>query len=345
MARAGRQSGPPTLAAVARLAGVSTQTVSNALNAPERLQPATLERVLAAVRELDYRPNRAARALRSAKSKLVGLEVRPVPADKAGSLLDRFLHALVERSVGEGYHILLFTPSQPADPLSGFRDLLASTAVDAFVVTDAERGDPRAAWLHARGAPFVTFGRWEAGAAESAGYGWVDVDGAAGTAAAVTHLVERGHRRIGYLGWHAGNDVADERRRGWMEALADHDLSAPELAIEVIDTTSGGAAGAAALLGHPAPPTALVCASDTLAMGVLALCHERGLVPGRDIAITGFDDSPTAAVTPPGLTTVRQPLEDIATAIVVRLRDLLSGTRPRQPGDLLAPSLVVRGTT
>jgi DNA-binding LacI/PurR family transcriptional regulator len=333
---------PATLGSVADLAGVSRQTVSNALNAPERLRPDTLRRVLEAVDTLGYLPNKAARSLRSRRSKLVGLPVGPAPGDKAGPLLDRFLHALVERCAGEDLHVLLFTPSRSEDELSGFRELLATTSVDAFVLTDTHRDDDRVDWLRARDATFVAFGRpWGA----DCSHAWVDVDGAAGTAQAVEHLVRRGHTRIGFVGWSSVSDVGEDRRRGWAEAMQAAGLDAVGMDTHGPDTTAEGTRAGAVLLDAAQPPTALVCASDTLAMGVLALCQQRSLVPGRDLAVTGFDDSAAAAVVPPGLTSVRQPLEDVAGRLVGRLQGLLTG-RPLVRGhELLAPTLVIRGTT
>ncbi|MGH3498302.1 MAG: LacI family DNA-binding transcriptional regulator [Nocardioidaceae bacterium] len=336
-----------TIDAVAHAAGVSRQTVSNALNAPERLRPETLTSVLDTISCLGYRPNRAARSLRTRASKLVGLRVNPAPTGSAGSLLDRFLHALVEQSVGAGYNLLAFTPMDPRDELSGFQELLSTTAVDAFVLTDTHRGDRRLEWLADQEARFVAFGRpWD----ESLGHPWVDVDGAQGSALAVQHLIEQGHHRIGFLGWPADSDVGEDRRVGWQRACERAGLPTGGLVAHSLDDIKAAGRAAAGLLDAAQPPTALVCASDTLALGVFALLYERGLRPGRDVAVSGFDDTPAAAVVPVGLTSVRQPLEDVATAIVDRLMSLLSaesarGRRPTSRGALLAPTLVVRGST
>lgn len=331
----------PNIAEVAAAAGVSRQTVSNALNAPARLRAETLHRVLTAVQDLGYQPNRAARSLRRRESRVIGLHIDPPQVGRAGSLLDRFLHALVEHSADSGYHVLLFAPRDD-DEISGFDELLSASAVDAFVLTDTHRGDPRVQWLLDHEAAFAAFGRpW----CDAPQHAWVDVDGAAGTAQAVEHLVERGHRRIGFVGWPADFDLGNDRRSGWAAACRRHGVEHEGLASQGVDRVEEGAAGAAALLDRDDPPTALVCASDTLAMGALAALMLRGLRAGRDVAVTGFDDTPTAAVLPLGLTSVRQPLEDVAAAIVKRLDAMLSGTVPPGPGELLTPSLVVRGTT
>ena len=152
---------PPTLADVAELAGVSRQTVSNAVNNPDLLRPDTLTRVLEAIDELGYSPNRAARNLRTRASHLIGLRFAPAQEGTANALMDRFVHSLVETSSAAGYHVLLF-PGDPEDPTAGYDELLRATAVDAFVATDTYLGNPQAAWLEARRAPFVAFGRpWD----------------------------------------------------------------------------------------------------------------------------------------------------------------------------------------
>ena len=133
-----------TLATVAAAAGVSRQTVSNALNSPELLRPDTLERVQQAIDELGYTPNRAARNLRTRTSHLVGLRLDPAVEGTASGLMDRFLHSLVESCKEAGLHVLLFTAEDVSDPLDGYDALLRSAAVDAFVVTDTYRGNPQA---------------------------------------------------------------------------------------------------------------------------------------------------------------------------------------------------------
>ena len=234
--------------------------------------------------------------------------------------MDRFVHSLVEASEEAGYHVLLF-PADDEDPVGGYDDLLRSTAVDAFVVTDTYLGNPQAAWLSQQRAPFVAFGRpWDDDVARHV---WVDVDGAAGTRLATQHLIDRGHTRIAWIGWRKDSPIGEDRRSGWLTTMHDNGLPTTGLASRVEDVVHSGAEAAAVLLDESAP-TAFVCASDTLAMGVLHTLWIRQLAPGRDIAVVGFDDSQVAQVYPVGLTSVRQPLEDVAVEIVRTLRQLLS---------------------
>jgi DNA-binding LacI/PurR family transcriptional regulator len=340
MAWSGRLSvTPPTLADVAERAGVSRQTVSNAVNNPELLRPDTLARVQDAIAELGYSPNRAARNLRTRASHLIGLKFNPAQEGTANAAMDRFVHSLVETAGETGYHVLLFAGSGEDDAVSGYDDLLRSTAVDAFIVTDTYLGNPQAAWLTQRRAPFVAFGRpWDN---PEATHSWVDVDGAAGTELATNHLLDKGHTRVAWIGWRKDSFIGEDRRSGWTRAMHARSLPTTGLASRVEDTISSGREAASVLLDE-ASPSAFVCASDTLAMGVLHALGDRGIHWGRDIAVVGFDDSQVAQVVPGGLTSVRQPLEQVAVELVKALEGLLSTPPVAGPGVLLTPTLAVR---
>lgn len=331
---------PPTLADVAERAGVSRQTVSNAVNNPDLLREDTLARVQDAIAALGYLPNRAARNLRTRASHLIGLRINPVAEGTANALMDRFVHSLVETSGAVGYHVMLFA-GDGENPLAGYDGLLRSTTVDAFVVTDTYLGNPQTAWLAQRRAPFVAFGRpWDDDAAT---HPWVDVDGAAGVEAATEHLIARGHERVAWIGWRKDSFIGEDRRSGWARAMHAHDLATTGLASRVEDTVSSGGEASAVLLDEAAP-TAFVCASDTLAMGVLHTLYLRELAPGRDVAVVGFDDSQVAQVVHPGLSSVRQPLEEVAVEVVRALEGLLGHPPYVVPGVLLAPTLELRAS-
>lgn len=337
----GRLATPPTLADVAERAGVSRQTVSNAVNNPDLLRADTLTRVLEAIDELGYSPNRAARTLRTRASHLIGMRINPAQEGTANATMDRFVHSLVETSREAGYHVLLFAGDHQ-EPLTGYDDLLRSTAVDAFVITDTYLGNPQATWLEKRRAPFVAFGRpWDN---PDAGHAWVDVDGAAGTDLATSHLIDRGHHRIAWIGWRKDSFIGEDRRSGWSRAMHARGLSTTGLASRVEDTVASGR-GASAVLLDEAQPSAFVCASDTLAMGVLNTLADRGMVPGRDVAVVGFDDSQVAQVVPPGLTSVRQPLEQVAVEVVKALEGMLAHPPVVAPGVMLTPTLALRGSS
>lgn len=329
-----------TIASVATRAGVSRQTVSNALNAPHRVRPETLARVMQVVDELGYRPNRSARSLRTQASRLIGLQTE-APDGRASSILDRFLHALTDAAREHDHNVLLFTNAHPDDPEVGYETLHRSAAVDGFVLTGTHVHDPRVEFLTGHGLPFVTFGRsW----GESGSPRWVDVDGAAGTEQAVEHLASRGHRRIAFLGWSPASEVGQDRLNGWRRGVARLGLEEGEIERSPEDVVQGALAAGRLLKGSE-PPTAIVCASDTLAAGALRALADSGTAAG-EVGVVGFDDSPIARLVTPGLTSVAQPIEDVARAVfAVLLRAIEGDPLSEQDRVLLAPSLVVRDST
>jgi DNA-binding LacI/PurR family transcriptional regulator len=336
-----------TIATVAGHARVSRQTVSNVIHSPQIVREETRERVREAIAALGYRANQAARQMRTGRSQLIAVRIEPTQDGINGSVLDRFLHGLTEAAGEAGYRVMLYTAVDPATEIATYDDLLGAYDLDAFVLTGTDHGDVRTAWLAQREVPFVTFGRsWD----EPERYPWVDVDGAAGTAAATSYLVRAGHRRIAFIGWPAGSGVGDDRRAGWASVLRSTGADPAELDRETPDGIAQGEAVAHELLALAKPPTGLVCASDSLALGALQAVRARGVT----VAVTGFDDTPVAQAI--GLTSVSQPLAQAAASCVDLLASVLDGDAApsRQGGDspddpdgapaqvLLPPSLVIR---
>ena len=278
-----------TIATVAHHAQVSRQTVSNVINSPHLVRQETRERVRAAIDELGYRANQAARQMRTGRSRLIAVRIEPARDGINGWILDRFLHGLTEAAAPAGYRVMLYTATDDEQETALYADLLASYELDAFVLTSTHRGDRRTDWLAERDVPFVTFGRpWGTPARHS----WVDVDGAAGTAEATDRLIAAGHRRIGFLGWPAGSGVGDNRREGWLHALRRAGLAPDGLDRAVTDGVAEGERAAADLLAA-AGPTALVCASDSLALGALRAARDFSPAGAMD---TARDFSPAGAI-------------------------------------------------
>jgi LacI family transcriptional regulator len=337
-----------TLETVATRAGVSRQTVSNAINAPERLARETLDRVLAAVEELRYRPHLAARALRRSSARSVAVRFKSVPDGLNGPIFDRFVQELYVRLRTCDYDVRLLTVPWGAEEVQAYEDLYLETAIDAVVLMETRLDDFRLAVLRSAGVPFVMFGRpW--GALDESCFSWVDVDGAVGLELAVDHCVDRGYRDIVFLSWAAGA-MSDDRRAGWSRAMRRHGL-APLVAVqEGADSVENGRILADRILPgsrHPEQPLALVCASDAMAIGAVAAVRKAGLTVGRDVGVTGFGDIPAAALIDPPLTTVSQPIEECGANVARLLLAELDGTsgRPSPSRSLLAPTLVRRHTT
>jgi DNA-binding LacI/PurR family transcriptional regulator len=331
----------PTMTSVGRAAGVSRQTVWNVLHSPDRVRQETRQRVERAIQDQRYRPNRVARSLRTRAARLLGYSVVPRDSGEINFVLHRFLRAITRAAEERGYHVLLFTAAPGRVGLPTYAELLAERAVDGFVLSDTTVGDPRQRWLVDRGIPFVAFGRSWSGAEDGS---WVDVDGATGTATVVEHLREQGHRRLSFVGWPEGSGVGDDRLAGWAGACVRHGLSTRWVARceDSVDAARGLAGG---LLDLAQPPTAIVCASDVLAMGCLAEVRARGLRPGRDVAVVGFDDTPFAQLPGVELSSVEQPIETVGAEVVRLLLDTLSGTARQPRHTLLEPSLRVRSSS
>lgn len=330
----------PTIDAVARHALVSRQTVSNAINAPAKVAPETLRRVLASIGELGYQPNQAARDLRIRATRRFGLQIGRAESSGIGSIPERFLHAVTTSAYERGHDVLVFTADSTEEEITRYADLIGRDAVDGFVLTNTHTGDPRPAWLRRRGAHFVAFGRsW---GTRTPAHSWVDVDGRCGVELAVAHLVEGGHQRIGYVGWPPGGDVSDDRRDGWRAACREHRRPVRHLDVHGVDGIATGERLGLELLVRADPPTALVCVSDAMAIGAMRAVEALHKRVGSDIAVVGFDDSTSAGIVHPRLTSVRQPLAEVADSIV----DLLLAHRTgelRTPRHLvIPPTLVVR---
>ncbi|WP_375383688.1 LacI family DNA-binding transcriptional regulator [uncultured Microbacterium sp.] len=333
----------PTVDDVARVAGVSRQTVSNVVNSPAIVREATRERVERAIAELGYRPHAAARQLRTRRSSTIGVHLDPYAGGISGVVLDRFVHALTERATDRGMRLLVFAARTPGQEIERMADLLDGGEVDAVVITGTFHGDPRTGWLSARGVPFVAFGRpWGVDDVADPAHLWVDVDGAAGTRAATTHALQTAGRDVAFLGWPEGSGTGDDRERGWREAMAD----AGATGIRISAENNVGAARAAvgdALSAAPAV-SAIVAASDALAIGAQLAA---GAVGYADLPVYGFDNTPAAEAL--GISSVEQLPERVAAGVlellmgptgnVVAPREAAAGTAHV----LVEPQLIVRG--
>lgn len=337
---------------VARLAGVSHQTVSRVLNDHPSVRETTRERVLAAMRELDYRPNRLARALVTSRSQLLGVITSGsakwgpmstlIAIEEAARASDYAVHVRTVRSaVADDGGARLAGVGDPVEVGAGARDGAADWAADgaaagaseaaavmadALIAFDTQPVDgvvviaPRVSTVTALAdissrAPLLLVA---AGVEPSERFDAVGVDQRAGARAATRHLIELGHRRIGHLAGPSDWFDALERRRGWQEELAAAGLPAGPV-WEGDWTAEVGYAVGRSIAADPSRPTGLVVANDHMAMGVLRALGEAGLeVPG-DVSVTGFDDIEGTGFLRPPLTTVRQDFEALAGVVMARL--------------------------
>ncbi|MCL2594612.1 MAG: substrate-binding domain-containing protein [Promicromonosporaceae bacterium] len=340
----------PTLATVAELAGVSRQTVSNVISNPHLVAPITLERVRAVIAQVDYRPNTAARRLRTQRSFVVGARMTTDFDGISGYVLDHFLHAVTSAAQRVDLHILLYVADDAEAEIQIWDQLLAEGGVDGLVLAHTHADDPRTRWLSERKVPFVAFGRpWNNNGTHPGDHAWVDVDGCAGVRLATERLLELGHRRIAFLGWPEGSGVGDDRLGGYLAALAASDQDVEPLVRRCDGTVREATEVATELLADP-ELTAIVTVSDSLALGASTAVRECA---PRQVAIVGFDDTPVARAL--DLSSVAQPVDIVADHCIDFLRAQIdaanarfSQAKPVNPADrqiLIQPRLVERASS
>ena len=333
-----------TITDVARRAGVSKGLVSFVLNDRPGVAPATRERILTAVSELDWRPSQAARSLTNDRAYAMGF-VLARPAELLA--VDPFFPAFIagaeaELSARNSSLILQVVPDVAAE-LDTYRRLVADKRVDGVLVADLRVDDPRPRALAEMGLPAVTLGRPDGARTGPA----VVIDDAPGVVAAVDHLADLGHQRIAFVG---GPDVflhARHRRDAWRTTLERRRLPYHE-PLELDGDFSGdtGAKAMARLLATDARdrPTAVLFANDLMAVAGVAEAQRQGCRVPDDISVVGFDDIAVAAHMHPSLTTVAQDAVAWGRAATRAVFDLVEhGTA--SDVELPPARLVVRGST
>lgn len=328
----------PTLDEVARAAGVSRATASRAVNGGVRVSPRAQAAVDAAVRSLGYVPNRAARALVTRRTESIAVVV-PEPDDRVFSdpFFARTLRGVNDVLAEREIQLVLLMARQGAADGRLLR-YLSHRHVDGAVVVSHHRDDRLASALAEIGLPCVFGGRpWD----ESARVPYVDVDNVAGGREATRHLIEGGRRRIGTVAGPEDMTAAMDRLAGWRQAMTAAGL-ATDVVVHGDFTEPGGRAAAERLLAEHPDVDGLVVASDLMARGVLevAVAHGRR-VPG-DLAVVGYDDLGVAQATTPPLTTVRQPVSEMAERATRMLLEQIDLGGPGDPVRLIIPPRLVR---
>ena len=339
-------SGPPygrpqsSIRDVARAAGVSTATVSRALRGLDRVSEATRNKVLIAADELQYVASPPAATLASGRTWVVGVVLPFLHRWFFATLLDGTEEVLRRH----GYHILLFSVGVRTSSRTLILDQrLLAKRVDALLVLAADLEPEEVALLQALHVPIVTVG------VDLEGWDRVGIDDVGASRLALRHLIELGHRRIGYVGGTPAEDVhvatAVERRRGVREELDGAGLALDDaLVVESDWTVPGGVVAGRQLLAEAEPPTAVLAASDEMAIGVLLAARTHGREVPRQLSVIGIDDHEMAFTH--DLTTVAQPVREQGRVAGQLLLDALAGEQATSRTATLLPTrLVVRGST
>ncbi|GEM48603.1 LacI family DNA-binding transcriptional regulator [Deinococcus cellulosilyticus] len=323
-------SAPVTLDDVARHAGVSPMTVSNVINGKTNVRPATREKVLESIKATGYRANPMARALAGGRSRMISVFTPQLNKPYASEVVQGAARA----AEALNYDLVVMMLVE-----SGTSDLSMMTRLSTGALLIQPSRDGR--WKHTDLPAHVV-------SVDGPGDRPLTVDNYGGACQAMQHLISLGHTRIGFIsgladegrrpegpfvpGLHDRND-ADERYRGYLESMAAAGLQIPQGYIQHGNYTKvSGEQATQRLLTLPEPPTALFVSGDAMALGAIHMAQDLGMEVPRDLSVVGFDDLPIAAASRPGLTTVRQPLQQMGEVAVQMLVSLAEGQNPEVPG-------------
>ena len=318
---------------VALRAGVSGQTVSRVVNDSPRVEPSTRARVEAAMRELGYRPHRAARALRTGRTQTIGLVVSTLAS--VGN--SRMLQAVADAAARRSYALTVVTAVGAGGLADAFERLHDQGVDGAIVLNEAsalarDAGVPRDLHLVVVDAPVGD---------TAPSYSTVQSDHDAGARLATEHLLALGHATVWHLAGPVDSFAAAERERGWREALEGNGLIVPPLVRGDWTAASGHTAGGA--LAERADVTAVFCANDQMALGLFRALADAGRRAPDDVAVVGFDDVADAADYRPPLSTVHQDFDGLGERAVEALVAAIGGGAPVL--ELVATRLIVRDSS
>jgi LacI family transcriptional regulator len=341
MAKASRRSrGSATIEDVARIAGVSAMTVSRVINAKRNVRDSTRDAVLKAIAELNYSPNTAARTLAAGEATHIGL----LYANPSAAYLSQFLVGALEGARKTGAHLVLEAcesegASEQAETAraflqSGLDGVILPPPLSESMAVHSE--------VAASGMPMVTVAM---GLPQEESLN-VRIDDYAAAKEITTHLLELGHRRIGLIRGHPAMTASAERYRGFAAAIADFGIDAADAPIEQgYFTYRSGLVAAERLLARDPRPTAIFASNDDMAAAAVNVAHRAGLdVPG-DISVVGFDDTAPATTVWPELTTIRQPIAEMAEAAITLLMADLRNGREGEFERVLQHELIVRDSS
>lgn len=323
---------------VARLAGVSAQTVSRVANGAANVDAATREKVLVAMRELGYRPNSAARSLKRGAFHSIGVIVFALSTYGSSRTLD----GLAQAASAAGYSLTLMPVegSNTPDNVNRAFAALAEQAVDGVIIEiEAHRMDeveiviPE--WM-----PVVVIASRERSDRPA-----IDADQATGARLVMEHLFELGHTRIAHVAGPADAYSAIQRELGWRGALEARGLEPAQMVRGDWTPESGYEIGCRLAAQPDELPTAIFAANDQMALGLMRALHEHGIdIPSR-VSVAGFDDMPESANFWPPLTTIRQDFTGLGVRSVATLLDEMSRPHPRPGFEVVPVELVVRAST
>jgi LacI family transcriptional regulator len=334
---------PVTIRDVAKHLNLSITTVSRALDGYPDVSEATRQRVLQAVDELGYLPNRAARQLRRNRTETIGF-ILPANAPRLfDPFTAEFIAGLGVETSNQGYDLLVSTAASgtPAEKLA-YEKWIHGRKVDGIVLNRVHLNDWRIQYLSENKFPFVTLER----SLDSFSYPSLEIDGQHWFKSMIDHLVELGNHRIAYIGASPDLKIQADRFSGYKQGLEAHGLNFdPRLVVEGDLSSEGGYRAARILLTLSDPPSAIACIDDQTAVGVLHAAREMDWTVGQNLAVAGFDGIEGFEHTQPPLTTINQPVFNIARRLIQLLVKQINGKLLVEEMVRVEPQLVIRQST
>lgn len=324
-----------TVKDIARLAGVSTTTVSRVLNNHPQVSEDTRLKVQQAMAQCGYKPSQVARGLRLQASNILGLII----SDIANPFFPSVVRAIEDVAYAHQYHLLLCNSNEDADREALYIDVLQAQRVAGVIISPRDEDSTRCETLIASGIPVVAMDR----CLRRLEVDTVVTDNVEGSCQAVSHLLKLGHRRIGLIGGPILATTGRERQEGYRKALLEAGLQPDQRLIKIGDfKQESGYRGVCDLLAAEDPPTAIFTSNNLMTLGALGAIRDKGLKIPDDIALVGFDDLPWAALLVCPLTTVAQPTYDLGQiAAEMLLGRIADKDRPIRKIKL-EPTLIVR---
>jgi len=333
-----RQRSALTIHDVARYAGVSPMTVSRVINGEKNVRESTREAVNAAIRDLNYQPNPAARSLAGADLIRIGL----LYSNPSSAYLSEFLVGGLDQCSRSNIQLVVEKCDEEHAEDAAAR--LVNQGVDGIILPPPLCDAPEVLkTLAASHTPAVAVATGRPPADVSA----VRIDDFEAAHAMTRHLLGLGHRRIGFIKGHPNQTASQQRLEGYLAGLEEASVASdPALVVQGYFTYRSGLDGAEQLLALADPPTAIFASNDDMAAATVAAAHRRGLDVPKDLTVVGYDDSALATTVWPELTTIRQPIADMSreavTLLAEEIRSRRSGEKPQHPHALQAFTLIRR---
>ena len=334
---------PATIRDVAKKLDLSITTISRALDGYDDVSEVTRLRVTLAAKQMGYLPNRAARQLRRRRTDTIGYIMPSSHPRFSDPFFSEFISGLAEEAAQNSYDLLVSSaPSGGEAEEQAYQRWVSARRVDGFVLNRVRLSDWRIRFLAEMHIPFATLER----SSDPLDYPSIHVEDSHSVSELISHIVAQGFQRIAFIGGPDVLTIHNSRFEGYRAGLESNNLPFEPTLISSADLTStGGYQAARQLLSMKYPPNAVICVNDETAFGVLHAAHEAHFSVGEDLAVAGFDGVQDSLFSQPPLTTVDQPIREIAQSLVRMLLNEITGNILPERQVVFQPVLRLRSST